>query len=498
MRFRRWRAHAALAVVALLGVVAAGVGGAGLLGTYAPALQEGALVSRAIVRSAVVHVNVVGVALGFVPLLVAGAWALTSLVRPPGVTRHAFAAVVATTVVFLALQTASVVERFGLGLEVKDRYLLYVAPLLFLATAAALDGPRPHVAALLGVTAAVVLTVGWERFEPVFGVNVDSPASSTHELLTRVATSLGLAAADLVAIAIGVVALAVLLAFRRTPTRPLAVGVLGTVLALVAAQSAYTWDRLLSSSGPAARPLTVATPPDLSWIDRAIRGGTVGMVPYSVGQEWYPSAVAWWDLEFWNKHVRRAYLVGDRFTYTPAPFPHPVLTIDPETGAISGAGELHYLARTELDARFRPAGAVAATAPEFELVDLEVPLRAAWVTHGLWDDGWTHPARAARIRVFPPAGATLVRARLSAPDVEEPRRFSFGGVGGTVESTDTRVVEVEVCVPASGYADVPIAVEGTSTVRDVPDSPPYAQSFRPVGLRLSHVEAVPTGRPCPP
>ena len=85
------------------------------------------------------HVDVVAVAIGLV-LLLGGGWALEALVhRPPRIELHAFAALVVTTVGFLSLQVGSFVERFALGIDVKDRYLFYVAPLLFIATAAALE-----------------------------------------------------------------------------------------------------------------------------------------------------------------------------------------------------------------------------------------------------------------------------------------------------------------------------------------------------------------------
>ena len=57
------------------------------------------------------------------------------------------------------LRVGSFVERFALGIDVKDHYLFYVAPLLFIATAAALEDPRPRLVGTLAVTAGFVLTV---------------------------------------------------------------------------------------------------------------------------------------------------------------------------------------------------------------------------------------------------------------------------------------------------------------------------------------------------
>ena len=495
LRFGRWRDHVVASAVAALALVVVLLGGSGLLGSYAPALEEGALVSWDALRSAVVHLDVTAVAVGIVPLILGLGWAVGALVRPPEPDRLAFAAIAVASVVVLALESGSVVERFGLGLDVKDRYFFYAAPVLFLATACALDDPRPRVAGVLAVTVFFVATVGLEDFEPVFGVNIDSPASSTHEALTRWGNESGIKPADFLAIAAGLIAVALFFALRRAPREPLAFVVLGGVVAFALAETAYTWDRLLSSSGPSARPLTTAPPPQLSWVDAADPQGTVGMLAYSVAQDWYPSAVAWWDVEFWNASVSHAYVLGPYFTYTPESFRRTRLGIDPRTGVLAGA-DVDYLVRTTLDARFGPAGIVAAVVPDMELVDLEVPLRAAWMSYGLDPDGWTRPERRSVIRVFPPAGLTVLQLTVSAPDVEGTRRVRVGEITVELASNQDSELPVEVCVPDGGYADVPIVVDGSTAVRAIPLAPPFSERFRNVGVRISQVRTTATGRSC--
>jgi hypothetical protein len=495
-RFGRWRAHAVAFGVAALAVLVVLLGGGGLLGSYAPAL-EGDVLSLDAFQSALVHVNVTAVALGIVPLLLGGGWAIAALVRPPlEPGRSAFAGVVVAAVTVLAVESGSVVVRFGLGLDVKDRYLFYVAPLLFLATVCALEDPRPRVAGVLALTALFVLTVGLEDFEPVFGVNVDSPASSTHEALTRFGNEVGLSPAELLAIVGGLLGVALFFTLRRLPRRPLAATVLAALVAFVFAETTYTWNRLFESSGPSGRALTAAPARQLSWIDAAVEDGSVAMFAYSVGQEWYPSAVAWWDVEFWNARVDRAYRLGGYFTYTPDTFPTPNVRIDPHTGVVSGAGTPDYIVRTTLDARFGPAGTPVAAGPELELVDLEVPLRAQWLTFGLDPDGWTRPERRAVLRVYQPAGVATVSLSVSAPDVEAPRSVQMGAASFALGSTETRELTLEVCVPDGGYVDVPIRVEGSTSVRAIPHTPPYSERFRNVGVRLTQIRAAATGATC--
>ncbi len=492
----RWRAHAVAFGVGALAVPVVLLGGAGLLGSYSPAI-EGDVFSLDAFRSAIVHVNVTAVALGIVPLLLGGGWAIAALVRPPAEQeRSAFAAIVVAAVVMLAIESGSVVVRFGLGLDVKDRYLFYIAPVLFLATACALEDPRPRIAGVLGLTTLFVLTVGLEDFEPIFGVNVDSPASSTHEALTRFGNDVGLKPAELLAIAGGLLGLALVFALRRLPRGPVTATVLAALVVFVFAETAYTWNRLLDSSGPSGRRLAAAQASELSWIDAAVEDGSVAMFAYSVGQEWYPSAVAWWDVEFWNARVDRAYRLDGYITYTPDTFPTPNVSIEPRTGVLSGVGTPDFIVRTTLDSRFGPAGTAVAAGPQLELVDLEVPLRAQWLTLGLYPDGWTHPARAAVLRIYPPAGAAIVSMSVSAPEVEAPRPVQIGAQSFVLGSTETRELTFEVCVPEDGFAEVPIRAEGSTSVRGIPIAPPYSERFRPVGVRLSEVRTAATDRTC--
>jgi hypothetical protein len=495
-RLGRWRAHAVAFGVAALAVPVVLLGGAGLLGSYSPAI-EGDVFSLDAFRSALVHVNVTAVALGIVPLLLGGGWAIAALVRPPAEQkRSAFAGLVVAAVIVLAVESGSVVVRFGLGLDVKDRYLFYIAPLLFLATACALEDPRPRIAGVLGVTALFVLTVGLEDFEPIFGVNVDSPASSTHEALTSFGNDVGLKPAELLAIVGGLLGLALFFALRRLPRRPVAVTVLAALVAFVFAETAYTWNRLLDSSGPSGRALAATQAPELSWIDAAVEDGSVAMFAYSFGPEWYPSAVAWWDVEFRNARVDRAYRLDGYHTYTPDSFPTPSVRIDPRTGLFVGAGTPDFIVRSPLDARFGPAGTPVAAGPQLELVDLEVPLRAQWLTLGLHPDSWTRPERAAVLRIYPPAGAVTVSLTVSAPDVEVPRPVQIGPQSFALGPTESRDLTLEVCVPEGGYAEVPIRVEGSTSVREIPIAPPYSERFREVGVQLSQVRTAATGRTC--
>jgi hypothetical protein len=501
LRFRRGlRPHRVLVaafVVAAVGAIALGLLGSlgAPFGAYGATLEEGRLLSADALRSAVAHLNVVAAAVGLVPLLLGGGWAVASLVhRPGGAETHAFAALVTSTVLLLSLQTGSVVVRFGVGLGVKDRYLFYLAPLLFLATAAALADPRVRVAGVLAATGFVVVTASLETFEPVFGVNLDSPASALHEALTNAAGALGVQATTLVATAAAAIAAVLIFALRTLPRAPVAVVVLGATTLFCALETGYTWDRLLDSSNPVGRPITDKPRRENAWIDRALPDDAeVGMLAYSVGQEWVRSAVTWWDVEFWNARVTRAYLIDDYFAYTPEPFPRPRLAVDAQTGRILGEPP-PYLVRTTIDARFRPAGDVVATGPEFEVVRLAEPARADWMTIGLDPDGWTRAGTPSAVRVFG-GGLKSVLLTLNSPEV--PIRYVVGSAqAGTLGPTRVLPLEVIVCIPPGGTADIPVRIDGTVAVRDISEAPPYAETFRHVGARLSSISVATTASSC--
>lgn len=491
-RFGRWREHVVALAAGALAIPAVLLAGGGLLGSYGATVEEGAVISTEALRSALVHLNVSAVAIGIVPLLAGGGWALAALVRPPAEQeRLAFAAVVVATTTVLAVEAGSVVVRFGLGIDVKDRYFFYAAPLLFLATACALHDARPRIAGLLAVTAAFVGTVGLASFEPVFGINADSPASAINEELSLLAQDVGVSAAELLAIVAGLLAVALVLALRRRLAAP----VLAVVLAFVLAESTYVWHRLLTTTGPSGRPFDAAFARELSWVDATLADGTVGMVPYQSAGEWFRSAITWWDVEFWNARVNRAYMLGPYFTYTPETFPREQLSIDAATGAIDAA-PTDYLVRTLDDARFAPAGLIAAQVPNLEAIDLDVPLRAQWLTLGLDPDGWTRSGRRAFLRVFPPAGRVSVELTVSAPQPRtEPLTVGVGPVSVELGPNESRVLGFSVCVPESGYADVEVRTSSFTTVPGVESNPPNPR-YRNVGVRLSRILTRSPESPC--
>src|SRR5262249_24114808 len=136
-------------------------------------------------------------------------------------------------------------------------------------------------------------------------------------------------------VAVAAVVLTLALTLLRLPQKVLAVGCCALVLAFSAGTAAAAWQRLLTSRGPSGRPVTDLNGLVLDWVDRALPGGAdAAIVPYPTSSEWGYSAIRWWDVEFWNRTVDRAYHVGRTWDY--APFPAHELHADPFTGIVAG------------------------------------------------------------------------------------------------------------------------------------------------------------------
>jgi len=500
LRFgRRWRSHGVLfvasAAVLLIVLVAVATGSVGsLLGSYATTVEGGNVLSGAALRSAAVHLDVLAVALCIVPLLLGGGWALETAVRGRTAAEpQALASLVVVTVLVLALQVGSFVSRFALGADVKDRYLFYVAPLLLVATVVALADARRSTAGILVVAAFFVLTVSWERFEPVLGVNLDTPASVIHEALHDVADAIGASAATLVTSAGGALAVLLVIGLRTLPRRLFSTVLVTTIVAAVALETGYAWGRLLGSNSPEGAPI-VRDPGDAdAWIDRAVPADAqVGMLPFPIADEWFASAVAWWNVEFWNARVTRAYLVGGWFVYTPLPFPRPHLEANFATGALA-ADVPRYVVRTTLDSRFRPVGTTVATSGDLEVLRLDDPPRVAWAMRDVTPDGWTPADAPGRLRVYGD-GRVDVRLTVTSPDAAVLRLVSVGAGGVALNPRESREVTLRVC--AKGHADLPIRVDEGSSIRALASGPRRVPRFRRVGVRVSRVVASPAAGSC--
>jgi hypothetical protein len=478
---RRWREHRVLVVVyavgALLGLVML-VAGHNPLGTYS-STTSGNPLPAAIVPSFFSHLAAVAVGLGLVPFIAGGA----RLLR-----RDPFAILALLTTAALTLEVASFNVRFGGGL-VRDRYIFYLAPVFAIAFAAALASwERPSWKLLVPVS---VLVIGFAAAPlPVFDkLNVDTPVSIIDGYLRRELG--GLTGARIFLVVTSLVAAALIVEAGVLLGRRAALLLALLALLLTSAETGYAVERMFRVNGTAGRPLTVDPSSQLAWVDKIVgRDANVTMVPYPiVPGDYWSSAAYWWDMEFWNVSADRTAGIPAEFEWTPSTFPKLALTFDRVGRAsISPPGDV---LQAVADARFHIAGTVAINNRNVFLVHPELPWRADWTTTGLYDDGWTRPGVVAHIRVYayPGQDRSVIRTvtvSAYAPSGITSRPLTVG-TSRTVAGANEVSVDATVCVPPNGSAELPVRVEGASSIYGDPTTDLSTSEPRAGGVQISRI-----------
>jgi hypothetical protein len=443
------RGHRILVVASGAAFVVAAVGGSRVLGSYAVTADRWPLPWKAF-EQAGAHLDVAGIGVALLPLLLGGAWIVANALR-----REPFALLALATIVVLTLEVSSYDARFGGGpVGIRERYVFYLGPLLLVAMARSLvEASIPRVA-LAATTAFVAVTVFAYDFPRVQGVHVDSPVAVLNGWIRDAG------GASFIAVAAIVLALAVTVPpWRR---RTLAAVCVALVFAGSTGTSAVAWSRLLESRSPSSREIAKPSPAVLNWIDGVLpKGAHVAIVPYATYGYWGPNALLWWNTEFWNKDVDRAYVVGDTWDY--APFPHAELRVDRTTGIVAGTEHAPpYVVAAASDARLQLDGTRVGTNYGLDILQVARPYRALWTSSGLDPDGWTQPGRPARIHVFAGASAAV----------------SLQRADGSAAS---------VC----GAGDITLPDAATGSVAVLPLQP-TATGTRTVGVRVTSVETRPS------
>jgi hypothetical protein len=486
---------AAYAVGILVVVPLAALGEAHrLLGDYGVTATKGSLLPSTVWKSAAIHLDVLAVGLGVLPFLLGAAWTYASL-RSSSRGLRSFAALTALSLPLLALETASYDLRFGGADVIRDRYLFYLAPLLLIAVAACLQEERLPLAGIAATTAFFAATVAFADFRPVAGLLVDSPEAVLNGVIHD--ESAGLPAGVFVAVC-GVLLGLICLALAWLP-RPLAVlGVTVVIFAFCGSTAGYAFDRLLTSRTVGGVPVT-GQPRVRDWVDHA-GPGPVGLLAYPISRTWGQSAVAWWDLEFWNHSVTRAFVDTEgKFTYTP--FPDTTLRLDAENGRFEGTEHAPpYVLGAQNESRFWLAGSQTAATASLVLLAVERPYRALWATDGLDADGWTRPSHSATIRVYaePGKAAQLVRVAVTLdapPEAQAAVGYRLGSATGSVAPGSRAVAEATACIPRGGHADLGLSSDRSATIAGPPFDPEPGP-LREVGVVVSGVRLTPTGQAC--
>jgi len=454
----------AYAVLAVGGVVLWRAGRlADIFGVYGVYARTNQLLPPGFFGSFAQHLSTLSLGLGVLPVLAGGAWLVANVVRPPAFTeRHAFACAAGVAVLGVLVQATNFDVRYT-G-YVHDRFLMYLAPLFVIAMLCWLEARPPAwtfavptVLLVAGFAAGSLPAFTWSEFTQL---DPDSPISKIFEPLSKLAGGLTGARILLVAFTFGA---ALLLAFAGNRRFVRVVSVVFVVIA-VPATTAFIFTRFFDTKDWAVRPISASEAGVFDWIDQTVgTHANVSMVPFPVDSDYFISQQRWRDLEFWNTSLDRDIHFGpDVFEYTGIWFPKLYLSVDPATGYLS-ASPTRWVAQSDKETRVGIAGPVRAESEDVLLIDAGARWRAAWMTFGLYDDGWTRPGIPTRIRVFPAKGQQHREIRYLTIEVRPPDDIGSTHVSlvsnvarwsGTVTDAATTSAGVRVCVPPTGFTQV--------------------------------------------
>lgn len=457
--------HPAALLAAATGLVGAlSLGIDSLLGGYG-VVRGGQLLPPGTLSAAREMTAYIVVGIGVLPLAASAAWAALSLARPESPEKHAFAVLLVLVVAGMTVLAGSFTVQYTRGIN--DRYLFYVAPLLFAGMVAGLSSGR-RIALPLGIAG---IFVAWLIFASELGqagASVVSPSATFHLVLDGRAYDVGrvVGNAELTSSTlIGALTLAgslTLAAALRFAPRRVPVAAAATLLVLV--YGVLETDYVLGKVEATQTGVSQEFLDNRTWADDALPDGTQAAAVLGAFEDPATTVGVFWDVTFWNRQVDRVVIADGEPTYD-QPF-HTIFSLDPMTGALDGLDHREYLVRADGDVRFGIRGAkVLDSRNLLTLQRAPRPYEAAWAVIGAGDRGRVSAGSEAHIRVYGDGEPGVRRVNLSlitSFDATRPYRFALTGQGveerGRVAPGETSDVGVRVRVPAAGYADLELKV----------------------------------------
>jgi hypothetical protein len=391
--------------------------------------------------------------------------------RPRQSARHAFAVLLIVLVSVFVVVMGSFVQRFVEAAT--DRYLFYLAPLLFLGAVAWVVDRRGSMLALAVVGTLVAWLLLTNNLQPSDAVTILNTSYNFHRVLVArgsdVMSAFGLPHADpriALVLAASLFALIAFVARDRLARWQALLVVTVPLLAFGIAETGYAMTKI----SRAATAVPASNPSFQGWVDRLVpAGATVGVViaPVDPLAEEHPENTwsTWWETSFWNKSVRRAFILpgGDEFVQGSVG----EISEDLVHGRLTGLEGVNYLIKLTTDSRFGlRAPLVFPPAGTRALYRLPAGASLLYGTSGVDQAGNVAP-RSSFVRVFGASGSapTSYRVVLSlqvhSPTTGCPCRLMLGaGYGdaslpgptrtGPGEVKVTRVVTVR----PGGYAQL--------------------------------------------
>src|SRR4051794_27438821 len=411
------RRHVVLLGACVLGlVVVAAVGkdriASETLGAYS-ATAYGSLIPHGTRQVGEELLAIVGIGCGVLPLGLAIGWMGHTFVRPASREQHALASLALTVSLALTTVVGSFVVRFTMGPGLSERYLFYLAPILFIGMLACLTLRRAPIAIAAGGLFAYWIYAGKQLYEAPGSAL--APAAPPHTVFNaHLHDVLGTGA--LPTTAIGAIGLLVVLALavprRLIAPRVTALTVGLAVLAFCGWQTWYTLNGIHRASEGAPAGYLASR----DWIDDTLpRGAHAGAVLSQI-YDVASTPRAWWEALLWNRSLRLSYKdhydTGQTWSQTKIQ----ELYVDDRTGVVRGLDGERYVVRTTGDHRWVLSGArTLRRFGNFLLQELPAgPRRVPWVLRASDQTGVVAPDHPGVLRLFRD-GERPVRLTLNVP-----------------------------------------------------------------------------------
>lgn len=305
---------------------------------------------------------------------------------PRGPAERAFAAVFVSGLVAFGWYTAVKAAYLSVVFStlVEERNLIYVAPLLLVATAVWLDRPLLQPLAVLGAAGAAVYLIFRTPYRMEVHFYSDAPGLGILEEANRHLSWTPSKAQD-VLLAMLALAVCFLLAPRLAPLRPrFAQAITATAAVLVLSWTVTAEISAAGASNSFSNDFTANIQPPLDWLDRAVHGRPVLYLGQSVTD---PNGLQ--ILEFWNRSIVHVWSLDGT---APAP------TLSPDLAQTNGRlypnpRDVEYvLAEPGVDVVGTTVATHwhvdAGTRKLWRVVRFAPPLRLAHSVLGIQPDGW--------------------------------------------------------------------------------------------------------------
>ena len=459
-------AHPAAVFAAAAGAVgAAALGFDSLLGSYS-GVGGGTLLPSGTLAAGREMMAYIVVGIGVLPLAVSAAWAVVALARPETPEQHAFAVLLVLVVAVMTVMAGSFTVQYTTGIN--DRYLFYIAPMLFAGMVAGLTSGR-RLALPLAASGALVAWLVFASELGQAGASVVSPSATFHLVLDGRAYDVGrvignaeLTSPTLLGALTLIVTVALAAALRLLPSRaPLAATVTVLVLAYGVLETNYVLDKVEATQAAVGQEFL----DNRAWADDALPDGARAAAVIGAFEDAATTVGVFWDVTFWNRQVDRVAIAEGDARYD-QPF-HTRFKLDPETGDLDGLDHRPYLVRSLGDVRFGIRGTEALDSRNLLILERAPrPYEAAWAVLDAGARGRVDPGQAVRVRVYGDGRAQVRTVRLSLfplGGATAPVRYRVEGERGALRPGRRSIVRVAARVPASGYTELRLAVAGDAT-----------------------------------